>query len=259
MNEMNEPLPPAPMTPITFMGMIAQAASRGDLDTVRQLYEFKKEVEAHEARKAFDAAIAKASAELPSIVKDKRVDFTSQKGRTRYQYEDLDSVLSAVKPVLGKHGLSVRFKTTTEQGRITVTCRLAHEAGHFEENTLSGAPDDTGQKNAMQQMASTVTYLSRYTLKAALGLSAGVDDDAGAASRKSILSAEQQQQVQALVGELADPEAALEKILIFAHVATLAEMEDRYLPAVLKALRKWKQSESATEEQERNQNESDRS
>ena len=53
-----------------------------------------------------------------------------------------------------------------------MTCVLSHRDGHFEETTLTAGRDDSGKKNAIQQVGSTITYLQRYTLKAALGLAA---------------------------------------------------------------------------------------
>ena len=41
-----------------------------------------------------------------------------------------------------------------------------------------GGADQSGNKNGFQAIGSAVTYLQRYTLKSALGLSAEVDDDA---------------------------------------------------------------------------------
>jgi hypothetical protein len=62
-----------------------------------------------------------------------------------------------------------------------VTCIVSHRLGYFEENTLVGPRDDSGNKNSLQQVGSTLTYLQRMTLKAALGLAASDDDDARAA------------------------------------------------------------------------------
>ena len=45
-----------------------------------------------------------------------------------------------------------------------------------------GGADQSGSKNGFQAIGSAVTYLQRYTLKAALGLSAEVDDDAQSAT-----------------------------------------------------------------------------
>jgi hypothetical protein len=58
-----------------------------------------------------------------------------------------------------------------------VTCILS-KGGYREENSLPGPADTSGSKNPIQAIGSAVTYLERYTLKAALGLSATDDDDA---------------------------------------------------------------------------------
>jgi hypothetical protein len=49
-----------------------------------QAFEFYQKVMADQARRAFDAAMADAKAEIPPILKNKTVDFTSQKGGTNY-------------------------------------------------------------------------------------------------------------------------------------------------------------------------------
>jgi hypothetical protein len=64
-----------------------------------------------------------------------------------------------------------------EGGRLHVGCVLSHSDGHEEETWLSAPDDHSGNKNDIQAIASTATYLQRYTLKLALGLSAGPDTD----------------------------------------------------------------------------------
>jgi hypothetical protein len=58
-----------------------------------------------------------------------------------------------------------------------VTCIISHRDGYFEETTLSAGRDESGSKNSIQAVGSTLTYLQRMTLKAALGLAAAEDDD----------------------------------------------------------------------------------
>lgn len=64
---------------------------------------------------------------------------------------------------------------------VTVTCIISHRDGHFEENTLSAGRDESGNKNSIQAVGSTLTYLQRMTLKASLGLAASDDDDGASA------------------------------------------------------------------------------
>jgi hypothetical protein len=188
--------PPAPLVPAESMphtpsagaqdpllAMIADAARDPavDLAKLQGLMALKKEVEADRARRAFFAALALAKGEFGPIIKTRVVDYPhkDERGRTSYKHEDFFDVAIVVDPVLSKHGLSYRPKSTQEGGRIKVTCILSHADGHSEENSLESIEDKTGQKNAAQAIASTVTYLQRYTLKEALGIAAGRDDDGG--------------------------------------------------------------------------------
>jgi len=159
--------------------MVTDPAS--DLDKLERMLAMKERLDAHSAMVAFSQALADARAEIPPIIKDATVDFTSPKGRTHYQHETLAGIARAIDPILSKFGLSYRFRTG-QQGGVMVTCIISHRQGHSEETSLSAAPDQSGNKNGFQAVGSAVTYLQRYTLKAALGLSAEVDDDAQSAA-----------------------------------------------------------------------------
>ncbi len=172
-----------PRAVLTPMEMIDRAVStNASVETLTQLMNLQERWEANQARKAFDEAMARAKANMPAIIKSKKVDFTTGKGRTNYQYEDLASIMNQIGPVLSENGLSVRYRTAADPNSpIAVTCIISHRMGHSEENTLMAGRDDSGNKNSIQAIGSTVTYLQRYTLKAALGLAAAADDDGGKA------------------------------------------------------------------------------
>lgn len=158
---------------------IASAAANPnvDVDKFERLMALKERTDQRNAMRAFNAAIAAARGEIPTIYKNRQVDFTSAKGRTNYRHEDLAEIAKAIDPVLAKHGLSYRFRTKQENGRLSVTCILSHVDGHSEENTLTAPVDDSGNKNSIQGIGSTATYLQRYTLKLGVGLAASTDDD----------------------------------------------------------------------------------
>ena len=108
-------------------------------------------------------------------------------GETSYQHEDLGEIARVVAPILAKHGLSYRFRTTSEINQpVSVTCIVSHRAGHTEDNTLVAGADNSGKKNVIQAIGSTITYLQRYTLKAALGLAAATDDDGAKADHTEV-------------------------------------------------------------------------
>ncbi len=194
--EVVEDLPP--INPMISMIERVMLNPDADLDKLDRLLEMKERVEDKNAKIAFAAALSAARATIPPIVKDSTVDFTSQKGRTHYQHETLAGIAKAIDPILSEHGLSYRFRTDQGNGGVKVTCIISHADGYSEETSLMGAPDGSGSKNSFQAVGSAVTYLQRYTLKAALGLSAEVDDDGqNAEPRSSEKPQPQQRQVSA--------------------------------------------------------------
>lgn len=175
----DEVLPADPMVRMIERVVMSPDA---DLDKLERMLAMKERMDAQSAKIAFAHALADVRAEIPPILKDATVDFTSAKGRTHYRHETLAGIAKAIDPILSKHGLSYRFRTSQGQGGVCVTCIIQHSAGYAEETSLSGAPDGSGSKNSFQAVGSAVTYLQRYTLKAALGLSAERDDDGQSAS-----------------------------------------------------------------------------
>lgn len=168
-----------PPTEATPMAMIDRALSSGaSVEVMERLMALQERWQENEAKKAFDQAIAAAREELPAIVKNRTVDFTTSKGRTHYRYEDLSEMMNAITPVLARHGLSIRWRTdNATPGYVSVATILSHRMGHSEETILTGPYDTSGNKNPIQAIGSVVTYLQRYGAKACLGIAAGHDDD----------------------------------------------------------------------------------
>lgn len=217
---MSEPTLPAAMTP---MDMLNRAVEQGaNIDVLEKLMSLQERWEAGQARKAFDEAMAAAKAEIPIIAKNRTVDFSSQKGRTHYKHEDLAEVARTVTPILAKHGLSYRFRTTSQPNEpVTVTCVVSHRGGHCEENTLAAGRDESGNKNSIQAIGSTITYLQRMTLKAALGLAASDDDDGSTSEQPDYITGDQLGTIVALADEVG---ADKEKFCKYLKVGSLAEI-----------------------------------
>ncbi len=226
---------------MTPMEMLSRAVERGaDVAMIEKLMDLQDRWEKSQARKAFDQAMAAAKADMPIIGKNREVDFTSAKGRTHYRHEDLAGIARAVDPVLAKHGLSYRYRTQQDGGSVCVTCVVSHRDGHFEENSLTAGRDESGNKNNIQAVGSTITYLQRYTLKAALGLAASQDDDgrgASAAADEPITEG----QLATLTKALTDAEADQAKFCEYLRVPNLAELPQSRFADAMKAVAAKKQ------------------
>jgi hypothetical protein len=159
--------------------MVAHAvAQNATPETLERLLALQERYEQNQARKAYAQAIAKARGEIGPIFKSAEVRMGP--GKPAYRHETLDDIDRQVVPVLSKHGLSYRWGTKVPENKpdwLIVTCHVEHRDGHFEENSLAGPADTSGAKNPIQAIGSALTYLCRYTVKAALGLSATTDTD----------------------------------------------------------------------------------
>lgn len=167
------------------LAIIARIAEdpRADIDKMIRLMEMRDRLLKEEARLAFHAAMAEFNKRIPKFLKSKHVNYTTKTNHTvDYWHETLDDVVEAVTSALADVGISKAWKTAQDGSKITVSCVLTHALGHSDEpRTLSSGPDDSGGKNAIQAIKSTVTYLQRTTLQLATGTAPKelVQDDDG--------------------------------------------------------------------------------
>jgi hypothetical protein len=202
---------PVVMTP---MDMLHKAVSNNaDIEVLEKLMTLQERWESNQARKAFDEAIAAAKLEIPPIERN-------AKGHNDKRYADFSAIAKVVDPILGKHGLSYRFRTMQAE-RISVTCVLSHKSGHSEETTLAGPADTTGNKNAIQAIGSTLTYLQRYSLVQMLGLAAERDDDGKAANLGEAIT---QDQVGEIVELIDSTNADKGRFLQYFKIGAIAEL-----------------------------------
>ena len=162
-----------------YMSMALKAMELGKVDQLDKLLDLQMKWDAEQARKAFVAAMAEFKAEAGgiTIAKSKLVSFTTSKGTTEYMHAELHDITRALVPVMAKHGLSHRWVLEQTGKDIKVTCVMTHRDGHSESVQMTAQADDSGGKNSIQAIASTKTYLERYTLLAATGIATGGEHD----------------------------------------------------------------------------------
>lgn len=150
-----------------------------DVDKLEKLMDLQERWEAKEAKKAHTKALSMFKSKCPIIEKTKKA--------YNYSYAPLPSIDEQIKGILQECGLSFRFEQSHKGGEIQVACVVTHVDGHSERTMMSAEADNTGSKNAVQAIGSTNTYLQRYTLIGALGITtADEDDDAARASEINI-------------------------------------------------------------------------
>lgn len=153
-----------------------------DPDKLERLIAMQERILAHQAKAAFDAAFAEMQGELPVIDEKGRI-VVSDVIRSRYAfYED---IIQIIRPILQRHGFSIRHRNHTRDGKQVIVGILTHRAGHSETDEFECPPDNSGGKSGIQAMASTRSYGQRYTTIALVNIvTRGTDDDGQSASQK---------------------------------------------------------------------------
>lgn len=169
------------------MKMYELALSHGaDIEQLERMLAFQEKYDAIQAKKAYVKAMAEFKKTPPKIFKTKQVGFSSKKagaGPTNYKHADLGDVTEKINEGLAKVGITSGFTPDQSNNGIKITCTLTHELGHSESIYLFAGADNTGNKNNIQAIGSTMSYLERYTLLAITGLATHDQDDDGHTSQ----------------------------------------------------------------------------
>ena len=116
-------------------------------------------------------ALVKAQAEVESALK------FSTNPHYGSPYADLTSVLTAIKPVLAKHGLAMVQYPGYGEGIVTMTTVLVHDSGEWLQSPVAAIPIT---KKDPHGAMSGITYLRRGCASSLMALIAD-DDDGNAA------------------------------------------------------------------------------
>lgn len=179
------------VTPTTPAAVLMHIMSNGgSIEQIEKMLDVQLKWEANEARKAFVAAMAAFKLNPPTITKDKAVGYHTKEGDfVGYKHATLGNVTDAIVEGLAAHGFSHKWDVEQHGDTVRVTCRITHRMGHSEDVSMAAPKDASGRKNAIQQVASAITYLQRYTLLAATGLAThDQHDDDGASAGEELPS-----------------------------------------------------------------------
>jgi hypothetical protein len=182
--------------PTSDMAFIERMALNPAIDPekLERLIAMQKDMAATTAKAAFTAAMVRMRPDLP-VIEKKGLSNNGAYGK----WEDIQG---AVDPVLASHGFALSFKTSSAPNSITVTAILRHEGGHEDSTELTLPADNSGSKNSVQAVGSSVSYGKRYTAGALLNLRiAGDDDDGGKAGGNMPVSDEQRDRLLALASQ----------------------------------------------------------
>ena len=159
-----------PLNQVTQYQKLMEMAisSNADVDKLEKLMDLQDRWEQKEAKKAFTQSMARFQSQCPVIQRTKNGH--------NFKYAPMCDVIAQVKELEADCGLSHRFEQDTQNDSISITCVVSHIDGHSEKLRLEALADQTGSKNAVQAIGSTITYLQRYSFLGSFGIATADED-----------------------------------------------------------------------------------
>lgn len=193
-----------PSTTLTPIQMAYQLMANGhDLAKAKELIAFGKELEADEAKKAFNIAMAEAQAEMQPVATN------ADNNQTRSKYATYDQLDRALRPIYTKHGFGLSFDEadSPKPDCIRIVCEVTHRAGHTKTYHRDMPADGKGAKGGdvmtkTHAAGAAASYGMRYILRGIFNVAVGEGDNDGNIEQAGpALTEDQIMDLQALVQE----------------------------------------------------------
>lgn len=163
-----------------ILGMLNSVIEKGvkseDVATLREMITLYKEMEADGAKKSFAIAFSTLQSEMPQIAATRIIP--KKDGTLRSTFASFDDLMSAIQPLVGKHGFSISFDMEVGEGRVVAVCILTHLQGHSESRKAAVRLSPPPETSPAQQDAATLTFAKRLALCNMFNVSISHDDDA---------------------------------------------------------------------------------
>lgn len=175
---------PAPISEAGAVLQIIERAARDpsvDIGKMRELLAMRKDMMAFEAERAYDAAMTAAQIEMRPIAVD------ASNPQTKSRYATFAALDGALRPIYTKHGFSLSFGTGdgAPADHVRITCRIAHNGGHRQNEHIDMPTDGKGAKgnDVMTKTHATgaaITYGRRYLEGMIFNIAIAQDNDGNA-------------------------------------------------------------------------------
>lgn len=164
-----------------------------DVEKMDRLLAMQERIMGLEAKRAFNAAMHAAKAEMPAVVRNARND------QTQSRYAKLEAISAAIDPVIHRNGLSISYGADTSplEGHYRIVATVDHVNGHSRNYTADIPADATGpkgnaNKSRTHAFGSTMSYGRRYLKLLVFDVTlVDEDDDGQRASSRTTVTPEQ--------------------------------------------------------------------
>ena len=208
MSKKNEVIQTSELQQKTIQSALLDIVQRDDIDPDRleKFLDLQIKMEDRQLEKEFHQALSSFQMECPIIKKTKHVKF----GSVNYHYAPLDELVSVIKPILNKFGLSYSFNMFELQGKdyAELVTTIHHVNGYKVSYKYHFDPiHDDVKMNLSQRRKSAITFAKREGLQSALGIVTADSDDDAKRAITEMATATQYEKIEKLISVTnSDPE-----------------------------------------------------
>jgi len=148
-----------------------------EINKLERMLDMQVKVMDRQAKMEYNQAMASLQSKLPIVNKTGVIN--DKHGNLRSKYAKFEDIVEAIQPLLDQHGFSITFKANFDNGLLMITGQVSHAAGHQETAEMILPFDDSGAKNKVQAIGSSVSYGKRYTLTMLINIATRGEDDDG--------------------------------------------------------------------------------
>lgn len=220
-------------SPITILEKaIAGGVTAENVAVVKELVQMVREERAEQAKAAFAKAFFQLRKNMPEIHADKEAKNSA--GKVTFVYCSEAEIAKMIDPHLMNYGFAMLFGQSEDNGRITVSVTLMHEAGHSETREFtvrSGAPN--AMKDAAMCDTGGATTAWRHLISKWFGLKSRISDNQDAKIEGERIGPDKVQYLRELVTETKSDEP---RFFAFAGVKTYEEVTEGIYPLLVRSL-----------------------
>lgn len=236
----NRPGEIVPSAPMDF-GTIVQAAIEKSMapEALSKLLDVYERVKAGQAKEAFARAMSDFKAACPAVerrTENSQFKVTRNGQSVSRKYAALEDIERTIRGPLGAHGLHYRWgDAVVADGRLTMTCIVAHVAGHSESSSVVLPVESKAGCSEQQKFGAAMTYAQRYSLIQALGLTSCDEDTDGnePTGNGDPITEHQAANLDALIDEVG---ADRKRFLAYLGVGSLSELPVAKFKSAISAL-----------------------
>lgn len=231
--ELATPEPKELAQPANMLEVLARAVAdpRVDVAKMQALLDMQMQIRKEDARLAFNEAMARLQPTMPRITKNGRIAVS---GTVRSKYAKFEDIDLEIRPLYAAEGFSISWNTEQVGGAVSVHGLLRHSAGHNEPYQITLPRDDSGSKNGVQGVGSTLSYGKRYLLCSMFNIITVDEDNDGAADT---VSEDQVRQIEDYFQSLGMDDRAKRTFIGFMEVKDLKDLTQQGFRVAINWLR----------------------